>query len=388
MWVLRLVLLFMVATTCATASFLMYARWLGAAQPDAPWAGGGAHLNPIERLYLQTVLSTQADALAQPVGSGAAGVDFVVEAGQTATTIAGNLEEAGLLHDAGLFLTYLRYHGLDSQLEAGAYRINPAWNIPELALGLTQSFGQELTLRFLEGWRIEEMADYLGAVNAAEIDGAHFRDIVQRRQAFDLGPYLAIQEALPEGASLEGYLFPDTYSVPLDADAAVLVDMMLRNFQERAGELAAPLAANGLTLHEGVTLASIVEREAPLAAERPRIAAVFYNRLSQDMPLQADPTVQYAVGFDEASNSWWKSGLTQADLQLQSPYNTYVHSGLPPGPIASPGLASLQAVAYPLQSNELFFVADCAGQAGQPGAHLFSETYAEHLTNVERCRQE
>ncbi|MFW6098219.1 MAG: endolytic transglycosylase MltG, partial [Chloroflexota bacterium] len=216
-----------------------------------------------------------------------------------------------------------------------------------------------------------------------------FLDIAQRRAPFDLSPYPFLVDMLPENASLEGFLFPDTYRLPLDADAATLVDMMLRNFGERVTpDLRQTLTANGLNLYEAVTLASIVEREAPLDDERPRVAAVFYNRLAQDMPLQADPTVQYAVGFDDASNTWWKSPLTQADLDLPSPYNTYLNRGLPPGPIANPGLSALEAVAFPLQSNELFFVADCGGQVGQEGAHLFSETYEEHLANVERCRQQ
>lgn len=387
MWALRLFLLFVVAIACATASFLMYARWLGAANP-AVLGSGASHLNPVERVVLQARLASQAEALGQPIGSGAP-AEFVIEPGQSATSIAANLEQSGLLSDSELFVTYLRYYGLDSQLEAGAYRIEPAWTIPELALGLTESYGQEVAMRFLEGWRLEEMAAYLSTVNAARIDGARFLEIAQRREAFDLSPYPAVQQALPAGATLEGFLFPDTYRVPLDAEAPLLVAMMLQNFEERvAADLSAAFGANGLSLFEAVTLASIVEREAPLAGERPHVAAVFYNRLAQGMLLQADPTVQYAVGFDEVSNSWWKSGLTQADLQLPSPYNTYLHDGLPPGPIANPGLESLQAVAFPLQSNDLFFVADCGGQSGQPGAHLFSETYEEHLVNVQQCRQE
>lgn len=387
-WFLRLILLFLVVTVCAAAAFLLYMRWLGDAQPEAPWAAAGAaNLNPVQRLYLQTYLASRADQLDEPIGAGASPVEFTVEPGQSAGGIAADLAQAGLMQDTALFLNYLRFQGLDSQLEAGAYRIDPGWNIPELALALTQSFGQEVELRFLEGWRVEEMAAYLSVVNAANVDGAAFLDIALRRAPFDLSPHSFLTEALPENASLEGFLFPDTYRLPLDADAAFLVDLMLRNFGEKVTPgLREALAGNDLSLYEAVTLASIVEREAPLTSERPRVAAVFYNRLAQDMPLQADPTVQYAVGFDDASNTWWKSQLTQTDLQLPSPYNTYVNRGLPPGPIANPGLASLEAVAYPLQSNELFFVADCIGQNGQEGAHLFSETYAEHLANVERCR--
>jgi len=385
LWALRLLLLFVAVTACLTASFFMYVRWLGTAENGAPWATAGtADLNLAERIYLQAYLATRSEALSESIADGVVPVEFVVEPGQAASDIAAELEPAGLLADTSLFLNYLRYRGLDSQLEAGTYRIDPRWTIPDLALGLTESFGQEIALRFLEGWRVEEMAAYLSIVTPAQIEGDAFLNIVQRRTQFDPSPYAAL-ETLPDGASLEGFLFPDTYRVPLDADAALLVDLMLRNFEQRVTpDLRAAIAGNGLSLRDGLTLASIVEREAPLAEERPRVAAVFYNRLAQEMPLQADPTVQYAVGFDEASGSWWKSGLTQADLQLPTPYNTYLNIGLPPGPIANPGLSSLQAVAYPLQSNELYFVADCDG----PGGHIFSETYAEHLTNVQRCRQE
>lgn len=387
-WILRLILLFLVVTVCAAAAFLLYFRWLGGAQLETPWASeGSADLNPVRRLYLQTYLAARADQLDEPIGGGAAPVEFTVEPGQSAGAIATDLAQAGLLQDTTLFLNYLRFQGLDGHIEAGSYRIDPGWNTSELALALTESFGQEVELRFLEGWRIEEMAAYLSAVGAANVDGAAFLDITQGRAPFDLRPYPFLVDMVPENASLEGFLFPDTYRLPLDADASHLVEMMLRNFGERVTPgLREALTANGLTLYEAVTLASIVEREAPLASERPRVAAVFYNRLAQDMPLQADPTVQYVVGFDDASNTWWKSQLTQADLDTPSPYNTYVNRGLPPGPIANPGLSSLEAVAYPLQSNELFFVADCGRQVGQDGAHLFSETYEEHLANVERCR--
>ncbi len=389
-WILRLVLLFLIVTVCAAAAFLLYLRWLGGAQVETPWASqAAANLNPVQRLYLQTYLATRADELDAPIGAGPTPVEFTVEPGQSAGGIARDLAQAGLLQDTTLFLNYLRFRGLDPQLEAGSYRIDPGWNIPELALALTESFGQEVELRFLEGWRVEEMAAYLSVVDAANVDGDAFLDIAQRRAPFDLGPYPFLVGTLPENASLEGFLFPDTYRLPLDADTATLVNMMLRNFGERVTlDLRQSLTANGLNLYEAVTLASIVEREAPLDGERPRVAAVFYNRLAQDMPLQADPTVQYAVGFDEASNTWWKSPLTQADLDMPSPYNTYLNRGLPPGPIANPGLSALEAVAFPLQSNELFFVADCSGQVGQEGAHLFSETYEEHLVNVERCRQQ
>ena len=131
------------------------------------------------------------------------------------------------------------------------------------------------------------------------------------------------------------------------------------------------IGAQGLSLREAVTLASIIEREGVLNAERATIASVFFNRLELGMKLEADPTIQYAVGYDAANDSWWKSPLFQTDLELDSPYNSYLYPGLPPGPIANPGLSSLRAVAEPAQTQFIFFVADCSGEA--PGSHNFSQ---------------
>ncbi|HSM58792.1 MAG TPA: endolytic transglycosylase MltG [Candidatus Sulfomarinibacteraceae bacterium] len=382
-WLLRLFVLFVALTACLTAGGLLYVRWLGAANGPLSLGEGAPDLNPARRLYLQGYLAARATDLGGPAGSGAQPLPFVISPGQSANEIAEDLSQVGLLDDSELFINYLRYHGLDSELEAGTYLVDPQATIPELAMSLTQSYAQEVELRFLEGWRAEEMAAYLNTITPAAIDGDMFLDIVQRRRPITLDAY-AFADAVGSDGSLEGFLFPDTYRVPLDADADFLVRQMLNNFDNRVtAEMRAAYAAQGLSLREAVTLASIVERETPLPSERPLVAAVFYNRLEQGMRLQADPTVQYAVGFDEESQSWWKSPLTQADLDFDSPYNTYLYEGLPPSPIANPGQIALQAVAEPQQSAFLYFVADCEAANG---AHLFSETYAEHVQNVERCR--
>lgn len=382
-WAARLVLLFLAAASCTAASLVLYARWRGAAQGGRVLVeGGDPGLSAAERVYLRAYLAARADELAQPVQTGSAAATFVIRPGETANDVAANLQAVGLIEDTRLFLNYLRFYGLDSQLEAGTFRISPQLTVAELAVRLTQAHAEEIELRFLEGWRAEEMAAYLSVTTPAAIDEGDFLAIVQRRQPLDLGAYDFLA-AHPPDASLEGFLFPDTYRVPLDADAGYLIDLMLRTFGRRvSGEMRAAYTAHGLSLREAVTLASIVERETPVPNERPLVAAVFYNRLAAGMRLQADPTVQYAVGYHEATESWWKSPLAQADLNLDSPYNTYQVEGLPPGPIANPGLAALEAVARPAVTNALYFVADC----GSEGTHLFSETYEEHLLNVERCR--
>lgn len=344
----------------------------------------GANQDAVRRLYWQLVLAGQEERLQQPAGVGETAVPFTVTPGETAEIVAANLAAAGLLSDEALFLAYVRFHRLDAQIEAGDFLLSPQQTIPELARALTDAAEQEVTLRFVEGWRAGQMADYLAQNRVAAIDAADFLAIVERRAPFDLDGYDFLASH-PADASLEGYLFPDTYRVPPQADAAFLVDLMLRNFGARVTPaMRQAYGGRGLSLREAVTLASIIEREAAVAAERPLMAGVFFNRLAQGIALQADPTVQFALGYQPETGQWWKSPLSLADLQLDNPYNTYVYAGLPPGPIANPGLASLQAVAEPAETDFIFFVVDCT--AAVAGSHAFSVTYEEHLANVQRCR--
>lgn len=369
----------MVLTACLTAAFIFYFQWLG----GEGLSGDGRSLEPRD-VFLQAYLTANAEALEQPAGNGFTPAPFTIAPGESADAIAANLAEAGLLNNPELFLNYLRYHGLDAQLEAGEFIIDPQQTIPQVAAALTKAVAQEVDLRFVEGWRLEQMADYLADNPAANIDADQFLAIARRQTAFDLTPYPFLA-SLPPTTTLEGYLFPDTYRVPQDADAAYLVNLMLQTFDRRVTPaMRQGYQDQGLTIHEAVTLAAIVEREAVVAEERPIIAGVFYNRLAQDMRLEADPTVQYPLGYQPESDSWWKSPLFLADLELDSPYNTYRYTGLPPGPIANPSLSSLEAVAFPADTPFIFFVADCT--AAVAGSHAFSVTYEEHLSNVQRCR--
>lgn len=342
---------------------------------------GNPNLNPVERFYLQRRLNDQAVALQQPAGTGTEPVRFTVNLGESANVIANNLVLAGLLNDAQLFLDYARYYGLDSQLEAGDFRLSPQLTIPQLALALTDARPIDFTVSFIAGWRLEEMADSIATLQPANIRADEFLAIAQRQVPFDTSRYDFLRD-LPPDASLEGYLYPDAYTLPLEATAVDLIDVMLTRFGEQVTpQLRETFAAQGLSLHDAVTLASITHREAVLADERPLIAGVYLNRLNIGMLLQADPTVQYAVG---QPGNWWKNPLTLADLQYDSPYNTYVYSGLPPGPISSVGVNTLQAVANPTPSEYFFFVADCNAEVA--GTHLFSVTYEEHLVKVQTCR--
>ena len=359
-----------------TAVFLLILR-------AAPATNNPA-LNPIERIYLQTWLSSRQEQLQQPAGDGNLPVNFTIAPGETADAIAANLSAARLLNNADLFRRYTRYHGLDAHLEAGDFTLSPQMSIPELAAALTDGRKREIELRFVEGWRLEEIAAHLTKTGPAAIDADQFLMITRRQAPFDLSTYDFLA-SLPPDATLEGYLFPDTYRVPPDADAAYLVDALLQNFGRRVTPaMRQAFGVHGLSLRQAVVLASIVEREAVVDGERPFIASVFFNRLNQGMRLEADPTVQYALGYQPDTSQWWKTPLYLEDLARDSPYNTYATAGLPPGPIANPGLASLQAVAEPTQTEFIFFVVDCT--AVIPGSHVFSVTYEEHLANVERCR--
>lgn len=342
-----------------------------------------ARLGFVRRLMLQSYLAERAQALAAPAGA-AGHVAITIPAGATADQVAADLVAAGVVSDPELFINYLRYYGQDARLQAGQFTLSGQMSIPQLAEAIVGGSARDVIVSFLPGMRLEEMADVLRQTTPARIDADEFLAIARRRQRFDLAAF-SFLNSLGVDMTLEGFLLPGTYSVPFDADAAYLVTEMLHNFDRQVTPaMRQAYGTLGLSLPEAVIVASIVARETPFDEERQRIASVYINRVRQGMLLQADPTVQYALGYQPASGTWWKAPLSLADLRAQHPYNTYVSEGLPPGPIANPGLASLQAVADPEETDFLFFVVDCASDP--PGRHIFSRTYEEHLAHVQRCR--
>lgn len=299
-------------------------------------------------------------------------IQFTIREGETASTIAERLERDGLISSALTFRLLARIRGADAHLEAGQYELRRNMTASEIIDKLEE--GRRLLTRIttIEGWRSEEMADLLDRRGLARRE--EFLSLT-RNAIFDYD-FLADR---PKGASLEGYLFPDTYDIRPGSTATDIVRMMLSNFGSRFdSSMREKAARSGLTIHQVVTLASIVEREAAVASERPTIAGVFLNRLEAGVPLQADPTVQYAVVGTAPGTlpDYWKKGLSLADLQVESPYNTYRVKGLPPGPIANPGLASLVAVIEPAETDYLYFVAK------PDGSHEFARTLEEHNRNV------
>lgn len=343
-----------------------------------------ANINQFERLYFQHYLYQNREVLYGKAGTKSEAVEFTINPGDTGNSIAQRLQAEGLLQDQEIFVSYSRYKGLDSKFESGTFLIEPDLSTAALAQILTDARAREVVLTFLEGWRIEEMARYLNNLQPANIDGDEFLRLAQLEEPLDLSPYPYLT-SLPEWATLEGYLFPDTYTLPLDATANDLIVRMLDNFDNRiTPDLRQAYGNQNLTLRQAVIMASIIEREAVLDREKPIMASVFFNRIAAGMRFEADPTVQYAVGYVAESDSWWKSPLTVDDLQLNSFYNTYLYAGFIPGPIAAPGLASMEAVANPDDTDFIFFVVDCT--AAEPFSHEFNVTYADHLAKVNSCR--
>jgi UPF0755 protein len=338
---------------------------------------------------LSIYLEANRSQLSQPAGVDAQPIPFVVPSGAPAKAIAQDLQSAGLINDALLFEAYVRAGGLANRLEAGEYTLSATMTIPEIAAALQNSVAPGVTVAVRPGWRLEQTADYLtrsGVTDGEEYRRAALAADLSGLAAEDRQRYSFLQ-FLPAAQSLEGYLYPDSYQLPRDgATAAGLLQRQLDEFEARVMPIYWEAIAQGTTaleLHDVLTVASIVEREAVLDDERPLIAGVYLNRLARGMRLEADPTVQYAMGFQPDSGQWWKTPVYLEEYgQVISPYNTYLNAGLPPGPIAAPRLTSIQAVLDPAKHDYLYFVAEPGGT----GRHVFARTFEEHLENVRRYR--
>jgi len=320
-------------------------------------------------------LSANQDQLEQPAGSDPAPIEFEIQPGETLSAIANRLFQLGLINDAELFRRYLQYNQLDQGIEAGKFTLNQTMTIPIVAQALQKGTRDELTVTVPEGKRIEEVAQIVSG-QVAQVDAAEFAALARNLSLWKTQfPFLS---DVPDTGSLEGFLFPDTYRLPLETDARDLIERMLTNFDRQVTpQMRADAQAAGRSLWDVIRLASIVEREAVVADERPLIANVYLNRLEQGWALDADPTIQYALGESREPGNWWPN-LTLEDYQgVVLPYNTYLNPGLPPGPIANPGLSSIRAVIYPQPSDYFFFRAACS----QDGTHQFARTLEEQAAN-------
>jgi UPF0755 protein len=340
---------------------------------EAAFGSPNPVLDPVQRLRLSVELLNQAGQLLQPADAFGDPVPFEIEFGETPPTIASRLESIGIIPNAQPFITYLKYSGLDTTLQAGDYILSPAVTPVDLAHILQDATPSEVTLSILSGWRLEEIAATL-PTSGLEITSDEFLEAASAP-----GQHILLPLEFPEESSLEGFLYPSSYRLPRQTTAEELISFLLQAFNSAlTPEILDGLHTQGLDVYQAVTLASIVEREAIVAEEMPVIASVFLNRLAIGMALEADSTVQYARGFNQEQKTWWTNPLSSRDLQFDSPYNTYIYPGLPPGPIANPSSRALRAVAFPAQSPYYYFRAACDGS----GKHTFSETFDEHLSKA------
>jgi UPF0755 protein len=307
-------------------------------------------------------------------------VRFTISPGELPADVAARLEKQGLVKNAELFLNLVKYEKVGTKIQAGEYVLRKTMTMDEIIDAIQHGLAKMITITIRPGWRAEEIADYLATRGLKNYNRDQFLKLV-REGKFD---YAFLKDrpktALP---SLEGFLFPESYNVPYDITSDALIVLMLDTFGQRVTEKTRQqIAAQKMTLLEALTLASIVEREAVVANERPIIASVFLNRIKKKMLLQSDSTAQYAIGYQSATKQWWKSPVTIEELAaVNSPYNTYRNLGLPPGPICNPSLASIVAVAEPAQTEYLYFYSK------GDGTHAFAKTYEEHLQNQQKYQK-
>ena len=327
------------------------------------------------------ILGTRVGQLADPMApvdaQDTSKVVVSVPPGSTANDIGSDLQQRGLIRSSLFFRIAADQAGVGGSLAAGDYELSKSMSTPEIIEVLAKGeVKRGLLATIPEGWRSEQIADRLENLGFASRD--------EFLQAVAAPPGVPGVDTLPEQpARLEGYLFPQTYEVPQRVPGTRAAELMVRMFAQRVGDAVRTQNETKLNVQQVVTLASIVEREAKVPSERATIASVYLNRLAAGMPLQADPTVQYAVatrdGAAAAAYNYWRD-LTADDLSIASPYNTYLNSGLPPGPICNPGEASIRAALQPAKTDYLYFVATTDGS----GTHLFAQTLEEHNANVAR----
>lgn len=330
------------------------------------------NLSITQRVIFPVELFINRAALVTPQDMQGIEQPFPIAEGESVAMICIRLEQAGLIPDAELMRIYLVYTGLDRILKSGQFTLSSAMSPVQIVAELLDASARDAVITILPGWRIEEIAANV-ARSGLDVTADAFIEAAYQ-------PSLEQLARLPVDSltSLEGFLFPGTYVLPRESGLDDLLAMILETFSNHMdATLMDGFTRQGLTLVEAVNLASIVEREAVVEEEKPLIASVFYNRLAIGMRLETDPTVQYALGFDPATGSWWKSPLMIADLSVDSPFNTYQNYGLPPTPICNPDLRSMWSVAFPAETPYYYFRAACDGS----GRHNFAITFEEHLNN-------
>ena len=280
-------------------------------------------------------------------------VAFSVRSGDGVRAIAANLYDQNLIRSATAFFVVVKMLGLETDLQAGEFRLQRTMDARTIAQTLTHGIADSW-ITTLEGWRVEEVATKVA--KDLEIPESEFLKVAK-----------------------EGYMFPDTYMVPRDATVGAIVKVFTDTFDEKiTSSMRLEAKKNDLTFPETLILASIVEREGKTDEDRPIIAGILHNRLRADWPLQADATLQYALGYQTKEKTWWKKELFDEDKKVRSPYNTYLHTGLPPAPICNPGLSAIKAALYPKKTEYMYYIHDDTGVAH------YAKTLEEHNANVSK----
>lgn len=295
---------------------------------------------------------------------------FDVERGASGARIAEGLEQKGIVSDRRLFLAALRLRGDKGTIKAGEYRFAEPLSTIQVLDRLVAGDVFTFPVTIPEGLTLVETAEHLAKLGLGD-EGAFRGSFEQDGDA--------VADLDPEAKNLEGYLYPTTYRFTRNVQPGEVTRTLVAQFKQIFGEVRQQRArALGLTPRQVVTLASVIEKETGVPPERPVIGSVFLNRLERGMPLQSDPTIIYALKLEGR----YDGNLRKVDLDMDSPYNTYRFPGLPPGPIASPGEAAIDAVLFPAESKYLYFVSK------NDGSHHFSTTYAEHIDAVRKYQVE
>ncbi|MBW4084355.1 endolytic transglycosylase MltG [Paenibacillus sp. S150] len=316
----------------------------------------------------------------QPVEPAGPPVTFTIEKGMGSAEIADLLEENGIIRKGLFFKGYLKWVREGSSFKAGTYTASPGDTYDSLIARLNEGDvvkKETVVFTIPEGYTAKQVADKLAAAwnRQAEV----FLGIIDSGEGLEAADRLGIPEDSKLRHRLEGYLFPETYELVKESTPEQVVEAMVEQLERKLDSIPdwqAKLKERGLSLHELLTVASLVEREVVVDSERPVVAGVIYNRLNKGQKLEIDATVQYLLDKQ-------KERLYEKDLKVDSPYNTYKNEGLPPGPISSPGLASIQAALTPEASDYYFYVTKKDGSQG----HLFGKTYKEHLANIKKSEQ-
>ena len=292
---------------------------------------------------------------------------IVIETGESSASITKKLADNGIIKDTKLFDIYLRTSGKAQAIKAGNHTLGANMTMPEILDNLSKSEISEVWITIPEGWRIDQIAAYLENKKLVRA-----RDFAKQAIVDDYKADYDFLQYLPTGTTLEGYLFPDTYKVAAEPTADSVIRKMLDNFGEKFDQKYRDDATSqNWPIQKLITFASIVEKESGRDADREIIAGIFKNRLDQDMPLQSDATVTYITGRPDTRP-------TIEETKTESPYNTYLHTGLPPGPVGNPGIKAVQDALYPTKTPYLYFISDADGVAH------FASTYEEHQANIER----